>query len=290
LQALAIERGIQPALAPPPIRAGSTVREFIAAAQGGLPHDPALDAVAVQVGAPAVPSDAALEAMVARRSRQIDFGRFQQRLTQVEERVCLIRTPRSLGTGFLVGPGLVLTNYHVVEGLIGNVYRPDDVTCEFDFNSTALQPVRIGLAGMSVASSPYAQSDLSGQGDPAEGQLDYALLPLAETVGAGPRGFYGLDPQLRLLARNDFLFVCQHAQGQALTLAMGTITDFPGKAYRIRYDVTTDHGSSGSPCLTPELDLVGLHHAADPSIQPRYNQAVPIWLIARHAKAAGAPV
>jgi hypothetical protein len=147
--------------------------------------------------------------------------------------------------------------------------------------------VRIGLAGPAKALSPYSDSDLSGTGDPQDDQLDYALLPLAERPGDA-RGWYALDPLPRLLALNDFLFVCQHAGGQMLQLAMGTITDFPGKALRIRYDVTTEPGSSGSPCFSAELDPVGLHHAADPAATPTYNQAVPLWLIARDAKAKGA--
>lgn len=295
LAALAKERGVaeleaptaapQGAPAPPPL---GTVADFVAAAQKTLPADPGLDAVADRVGASTATPSASLEALVAKRSRLIDFGRFQQRLDQLEARVCLVRTPEGAGTGFLVGPELVLTNFHVVEGLVGGRYAFADVVCEFDFNSAAAAPHRVALSGAPTSSAPYSQSDLSGQGNPGDGELDYALLPLAEAAGAGNRGFYPLDPVPRLLALGDFVFVCQHAAAQALQLAMGTITDFPGKALRIRYDVTTEHGSSGSPCLTPELDLIGLHHAADPANEPRYNQAVPLWLIARHAKAAGA--
>jgi hypothetical protein len=291
LLALAQARGIAPPEPPPPPAAGGaplgTVTDFLAAARKAQPDDPALAAIAAPVGAePAAPS-ANLEALVARRSRLIDFARFQQRLDQIEARVCLVQTPKSAGTGFLVGPDLLLTNYHVVEGLIGGGYSFEDVVCEFDFNSATAQPRRVALSGGVKTSAPYSQSDLTGQGAPAEGELDYALLPLSERVGEGARGFYTLDPVPRLLTLGDFVFVCQHAEAQALRLAMGTITDFPGKATRIRYDVTTGHGSSGSPCFSAELDPIGLHHAADPAQQPRYNQAVPLWLIARHAKAAG---
>lgn len=268
--------------------ATATLADYVAAAQNTQPANPDLTSVAERIGADAAAPSPNLEALVAKRSRLIPFNRFQQRLDEIEARVCLVRAGKGLGTGFLVAPDLVLTNHHVVEGLIKGSYGFDQVVCEFDQDGPAAQPYRVGLSGPPRSSAPYSQSDLTGTGEPADGELDYALLPLAEAAGAGPRGFYPLDPLPRLLTLNDFVFVCQHPGGQALQLAMGTITDFPGKALRIRYDVSTEHGSSGSPCLSSELDVIGLHHAADPAQQPRYNQAVPLWLIARHAKAAGA--
>lgn len=265
------------------------------AASRGVLRPAAADAVVEVVTAPpaaptpsADPADKALEKLVARRSRRIDFGQFQIRLDDIGRRTCLIRTANSLGTGFLVGPDVVLTNYHVVEGLLTGAQTHDQLVCEFDFNTDAVQTERVALARKPTVFSRYSTSDLTGTGDPGDDELDYALLPLAAPIGYGDRRFYPLDTLPRLLARDDFLFVCQHAQGQMLQLAMGTITDFPGKALRIRYDVTTDHGSSGSPCFDAELNLIGLHHAADPAAQPKYNQAVPIWLVARHAAAAAA--
>lgn len=266
--------------------------QAVAASRGVLrpgAADTVPDVIATPASAPAVPSaptDKALEKLVARRSRRIDFGQFQIRLDDIGRRTCLIRTANSLGTGFLVGPDLVLTNFHVVEDLLTGVQTYDQLVCEFDFNTDAVQTERVALARQPTVFSRYSNSDLTGSGDPGDNELDYALLPLADPIGNGDRRFYVLDKLPRLLARDDFLFVCQHAQGQMLALAMGTITDFPGKALRVRYDVTTDHGSSGSPCFDAELNLVGLHHAADPAAQPRYNQAVPTWLIARHAATA----
>jgi hypothetical protein len=270
--------------------AKGTVVDFVAAAQKAAPADPALVSLVQTLNAPSpAPEPLAqtpLEALIARRSKLIDFERFQARLDEMERRICLIRVPGSAGTGFLVGADLVLTNYHVIEALAKGACAPADIVCEFDFNSAAAEPMRVGLAGAPKALSPYSESDLGGLGEPQAGELDYALLPLAGRPG-DLRGWYTLDPLPRLLPLNDFLFVCQHAGARALQLAMGTITDFPGKALRIRYDETTEPGSSGSPCFSAELDPIGLHHAADPAATPTYNQAVPLWLIARDANAKG---
>jgi hypothetical protein len=273
------------------MRARGTVDEFVAAALRSRPEDPALRALTegvapVKSADQAAPLGEALEAQVARRSALIDFGRFLTRLRQVEQRTCLIRTPEKLGTGFLVGPDALLTNYHVVEGLLKGRYDFSQVECRFDYNSGSAESHRVALSGSSLSHAPFGLSDLTGTGEPAAGELDYALLPLGSPIGEA-RGWYRLDPLPRIVALNDFVFVCQHANGTELQLAFGEVVEFPGKASRLRYDTTTAGGASGSPCLTPELELVGLHHAADPDGHPRYNQAVPIWLIAAHASKAG---
>jgi hypothetical protein len=53
----------------------------------------------------------------------------------------------------------------------------------------------------------------------------------------------------------------------------------------VRYDTSTDLGSSGSPCLTVDLEIFGLHHATDPMRNPQYNQAIPLDMIASDLKA-----
>lgn len=288
LRALVEARGLAATPAPAtPMPGPATAAEFVAAARASAPADPSLTALAARKEVPAG-ADAALEALVAKRSRLIDFGRFRDRLDEVMSRVCRIVVPGSAGTGFLVGPDLVLTNYHVVRGLIEGAYDIEQMACEFDYNSEVERSKRVPVAAKPTAFARFSDSDLTGVGEPPADQLDYALLRIAEPLGAGDRGHYSLDPTPRLLAVGDFAFVTQHANAQLLALAMGTITDFPGGAFRIRYDVTTDAGSSGSPCLSAELDLIGLHHAAEPDTAPTYNQAVPIWLVARHAQAAGA--
>lgn len=276
---------------PGDVRAQGTLGDFVAAALKDRPDDAELRALAQKASAAHPPDSGralggSLEAQIAKRSMRIDFGRFMGRLHQVERRICHIQTPENLGTGFLVGPNSVLTNYHVVEGLVKGSYHFSQVQCRFDYNSESPESHRVGLSGPSLSHSPYSASDLTGEGEPAPGELDYALLPLADPVGDA-RGWYRLDPLPRIVAVNDFIFVCQHADGVELQLAFGEVVEFPGKATRLRYDTATAGGASGSPCLTPELELVGLHHAADPDKQPRYNQAVPIWLVAAHARDAG---
>lgn len=246
----------------------------------------------------AVPKPANLEAAVSSHSRLVNFALFQQRLLAVGNRICRVETPAKKGTGFLVSPDLVLTNYHVVEEVIVGTASAEQTLCRFDYRrldgavDPAGQPCKLGTKGV-IASSPYSSSDLTGSGAPAPGELDYALLALADTVGTGrdaggnERGWFELRTDSRLVAMRDFVVIPQHAEAQPLEIAWGQVVAFPATGYRLRYDTTTEAGSSGSPCFTIDLGLLALHHAADPKNNPTYNQAVPLWLVARDLQAKG---
>src|SRR6202011_4123925 len=99
------------------------------------------------------------------------------------------------------------------------------------------------------------------------------------------RGWFKLTDDFPMVTMHDFIVIPQHAAGEKLTIAWGSVVAFPGSGNRLRYDATTAGGSSGSPCFTADLDIVGLHHAAEPIHNPTFNQAVPLWLIARDLEA-----
>jgi V8-like Glu-specific endopeptidase len=243
------------------------------------------------------PPRPSLEAAVNKHSRLIDYGRFLRRFANLGDRICRIEHPDKLGTGFLVGPDLLLTNFHVVSTTPESIdtAKVARTVCRFDY-----QEDRGGktyrLRAEPVASRPYSQSDITGTGEPAANELDYALLQLSEAVGktaAGSggieRGWFPLssDP---LLALRDFVVVPQHPDGRHLEVAWGTALAFNSNLTRVRHDVTTDFGSSGSPCFTFDLELFGLHHASDPKTNPKFNQAIPLTRIAEDLAARGVAV
>jgi hypothetical protein len=137
-----------------------------------------------------------------------------------------------------------------------------------------------------LAKSGYSESDISGEGEPKAEELDYAVLQLADRIGERPgrgddqRGWFSLLTERPLLALRDFAVVPQHPEGRRLEVAWGSVLNFNSLGNRVRYDTSTSAGSSGAPCLTIDLEIFGLHHARDPSIDPQFNQAVPLDLIA----------
>lgn len=238
-----------------------------------------------------------LEALVNSHSRLVDYGRFLARLQDISGRICRVETPIRMGTGFLVAKDCVLTNFHVVEEVIANAALSDKVVCRFDFHKTGEGGAHATSRSYKLAAngigpnSPYGQSDLTGTGEPRADELDYAALRLAEQVGSIPingdrqRGWFDLVADSPVVAIRDFIMIPQHAAGEELKIAWGSVVEFPCSGNRVRYDTTTAGGSSGSPCFTADLDIVGLHHAAEPAHNPKYNQAVPLWLIARDLEA-----
>lgn len=231
--------------------------------------------------APAPPSlgaQQALEKLVATRSRLIDIGQFIDGMERLSGALCRISIPQVSGTGFLVGRRHVLTNFHVVEDAIQSGRTGDQILCEFDFNKSGAKIV--GVRGAvderwCRKSSPYSPSDLTGVGDPGPNDLDFALITLAEPVDPGRRALgWPISPPI--ITERDFLVIGQHPQGQVAQIAFGEVVELPKGGLRYRYDVTTSPGSSGSPVLDMDLKLVGLHHAADPKTNPKYNQCVPI--------------
>ncbi|MEU5331306.1 effector-associated domain EAD1-containing protein [Streptomyces parvus] len=253
-----------------------------------------------------------LESILNVRAPEIHPELFRAGLGLIEGRVCRVESvrsgiPRPLGTGFLVGPDLCLTSFHVVEGLFGGQLRPDEVRVRFDFKlgvrrhgdlgapvlpQQATEAVSALAAQWCVAYAPYgdADHDPAGERVPTVGELDFALLRLADSPGSRPigedaepsspeRGWIDTHAPVTLHEGDDIV-ILQHLLGGPMRLAFGKITAVTPNGTRIRHTADTDQGSSGSPCFTLALDLAAIHQAGDPRQEswhvPAYNRAVPI--------------
>jgi hypothetical protein len=292
--------------------------DLLTAARYSNPDNPELHAFEQTLGLGSIGSEAAanLEKLVRPRWDFVDVAVFRQRYARMENCVCALELAAGLGTGFLVGPDLVMTNYHVVKDVVLGTVSADSIRCRFDYKAlpdgTTMSPGRtVGLqaAGI-VASRPYSGADLVASGGPWQSEeLDYALLRLAEKVGDQPigmkaelgaptRGWLTVASTPSQVARGDPLILIQHPQDLAalpnirlrpMQLAIGTVLGFVGGGIRLRHATTTLPGSSGSPCCNANLELVALHHAGDPRDWPDYmgefNQAIPIDRIVADLKA-----
>jgi V8-like Glu-specific endopeptidase len=212
-------------------------------------------------------------------------------------RVCRIEKDRNaLGTGFLVGNDLVLTNWHVVKhALPGN--NTDDLACRFDFavdpggGTGSGEEIDVAPSGI-IAFSPCSAAELTAAPDvppPGANELDYALLRLSSPAGA-TRGWMDLTRSATRLEADAPILIIQHPAAAPLKLAMDTEAVIGEKfgGLRLRYRTNTDHGSSGAPCLAMDWSLVALHHLGDPALGPPvFNQGVPTGLIRDSIVAAG---
>ncbi|GGL35560.1 hypothetical protein GCM10010983_35690 [Caulobacter rhizosphaerae] len=243
----------------------------------------------------------ALEVMLSDRGYR-DAPEFRGKLSMLEGRVCQVRAAGT-GTGVLIAPDLVLTNRHVIAGLLAADGRAllGDVTCVFDWKSGgarfATPETRVVVRSVE-ASSPHADGDLvAGPMVDSASHLDYAILRLAErigdkpiTVGGEPRGVVEVAPSGSGLKTHDAALILQHPMGQPMMIDIGAVLE-QGPT-RLRHNVNTASGSSGAPLFDATLRLAALHHAGHENGPPShgvtgFNQAIPIEPILDDARREG---
>jgi hypothetical protein len=224
-------------------------------------------------------------------------------LVQIERQVCRVELEgNALGTGVLVGPDTVLTNWHVFE-IAKSAGKVDRLGCRFDYELLPDGKVKAGqllmLAGADcIDSSPCSAAEKTTNPDdplPSPQELDYALLRLSsragdEQVGGGVRGWITLPKAVIPLPPDAPVLILQHPEGSPIKLAIDTqaAIGLNGNGTRLRYRTNTDRGSSGSPAFTMDWNIVALHHYGDPKWQnPTFNQGVPIELIRQRIDANG---
>jgi hypothetical protein len=258
-----------------------------------------------------------LEKIVREHLNFLDIDDLRDRLTRLSGRVCMVTLGGAAqGTGFLVGPDTVLTNYHVMEPVIKETKKPADVECVFDFKKSPngemrRTPVKLHPTDWHVNHSPYTAGEGQGAPDrtvPTEDELDYALIKLAEPVGSKPwaqnadsgdrmvnRGWVFVPGQAAALKSPMAVLIAQHPSGWPMKVAFDTdaLNQANGRwlnanGTRVRYATNTLGGSSGSPVFDLEWNLIALHHYGDPALghEARFNQGVPAHLIRKHLEKA----
>jgi Trypsin-like peptidase domain len=265
------------------------------------------------IPASAAPHVDGLQRTVKEFGIAVDAGEFVDRMSTALGRVCLVRVAGiDTGTGFLVGDDLVLTNHHVLSGVIGGSTGAGVVEFIFDYrtqDSTVNESKPIGLktegataanprpwlvdhAGMTAEeSAPTGQPDISKDTDPTF--LDFALVRLASRAGATsapngtPRGHFTINkagPPFSFPQGTALIIVGHPLKGGGFKSSPQTFAIEPDSVIaknpnntRVQYRTNTLRGSSGSPVLSAQWELVALHHYGKTGL---YNQGIPIAPIA----------
>ena len=281
---------------------------LIAAARESNPGNPRLLAFAEQFGlTPLTPGSlpaTRLESIIKQTNGFLDVDKWRTKLGELEVQVCRVEFQAQgktipNGTGFLVGPSAVLTNYHVVKPVLDGEYEAKRLVLRFDYKRSSdgktlnkgvkFKPAADWLVDYSEYSPLDIQPDASGS-LPQPDQLDYALIRVEEEPGnqpAGgekaapgdpPRGWVKVSDQPYPFQANTPLFIMQHPDGDPLKLAFDTesVISVNGNRTRVRHKTNTEGGSSGSPCFNINWELVALHHSGDPNFKSAYNQGIPI--------------
>jgi len=268
------------------------------AAQFGL----APELVTTSTGGSVTLSEPQLELKIKASQSTYDIVAWRRKVGEIEGRVCRVECPAgvALGTGFLIGPNAVITNFHVVEAATDHA----EIRLRFDYkvldDGVAVSKGLVyNLASdWNYDSSRYSPEDkkVTPQ-DPNPDELDYAILrvdgnPGNDFVGgktddpnAIPRGW--ISP---IATSYDFLaqkaiYIVEHPDGMPMQIAIDSnaVVGINGNQTRVRYTTTTQPGSSGSPCFGPDWEWVALHHSGDPKYavggKPEFNQGIPVAAI-----------
>lgn len=262
-----------------------------------------------------VEDDERLERLIKLSSKFQSISELILRLSEIEARICKISvnvaSGKTLsGTGFLVGPDLVLTNFHVIEDIVLGRASVEGVECVFDYKALADKfgtvltgrKEKLRESDWLIDYSPHSDSDTQVNGGSiAPNELDYALLRLRNHVGSEPidtnigslakRGWIAIDRDFPLPVAGDVIAIAQHPMSEPQKIAYGSVLNLHEHGLRIRYDASTERGSSGAPCFTSDLELFALHHAGDPNFEKmhraEFNQGIPMEKIVSLMRSRG---
>jgi V8-like Glu-specific endopeptidase len=159
-----------------------------------------------------------------------------------------------LGTGWMIGPRLMITNYHVVNARAKTEPPASDADfalqaasteADFDYlDDTAT------LTTISILDCPASNSD-----------LDYAVLRLDDAAAQRPPLRLRVNPLTRPegSALQERVNVLQHPNGDPMRLGFRNNFVVTGSAERLSYLTDTRGGSSGSPICDDAWFVAGLH-------------------------------
>ncbi len=202
------------------------------------------------------------------------------------------------GTGFLIGPQAVLTNWHVVAPVMKGEKSPPagsekKLRLIFDYHRMRGEEKCDLASGWLIGASETHPSERPTEAvfdeaaDPLgfDSHLDFAVLRPARPVGR-ERGYYSLDPELKpcLKVPGSQLVLFQHPGGSTMRVAVGAGTALwpDGVGTRLRHTANSTPGSSGGLLLNSSFKPVALHQCGlkDAGGNAVVNGAIPTASIA----------
>ncbi|MEH2518244.1 endonuclease G [Bradyrhizobium sp. AZCC 1610] len=158
-------------------------------------------------------------------------------------------------SGFLIGPGLMMTNNHVFGRPADALNSVADFDYELNVAGMEREPVRFGLEPDKL----FYTND----------RLDYSIVAVAPVSLAGGRrlidwGWLPLSGQPGKGDPGEYLTIIQHPSGQPKQVCVrdNKLLKYVGDF--VWYMTDTSSGSSGSPAFNRFWQVIALHHSGVP--------------------------
>ncbi|HXC54794.1 MAG TPA: DNA/RNA non-specific endonuclease [Rhizomicrobium sp.] len=161
------------------------------------------------------------------------------------------------GTGFLIAPGVLITNNHVLSSDVDASYAVAEFDYEYDVDGHDMVPVYFALNA--AAGSFVTDKD-----------LDFSIVTVAPRSQDGTRGiealgYLPLRPRPGKAFEGEYLTIIQHPGGERKQVCVRENKLIKYLDNTVWYQTDTTAGSSGSPVFNGFWEVVALHHSGVPA-------------------------
>lgn len=164
--------------------------------------------------------------------------------------VIRIVTPSSLGTGFVIGSNMIMTNNHVIRD------SQSAQKSQYIFN------YQIDQFGKELPIQIY-------EANPdgifyTNNELDFSIIELLDT----PDGVIPLRPNAKRVFRDERVSIIQHPGGHYKKISIQNNFVAYSDENILQYTTSTEPGSSGSPVFNDEFETIAIHHSGGMLLEP----------------------
>ncbi len=222
----------------------------------------------------------------------IDVAQFRGRIAEIAGRVCRVEIEgaengRRFGTGFLVGPDLLITSGHVVREVSTDRF-PDRMKLRFDYVDLGDNSILSSGTEYRLAADWFVYYDFN---------LNYALLrlqgmPGREPIGgdkaqpgAAARGWLTVSPDIQPPSVGDHIILAHHPNREPLRISTGSVTGH--SIDQLYYEVDTSLGSAGAPVFNANMELVAIHQHRSADRQTGSSEGTLLSAIVDHLRREG---
>ncbi len=178
--------------------------------------------------------------------------------------VARLVTSTSMGTGFLAGERLLMTNNHVIPDI--ETARTTDVEFNYqllpDYMEDQVHPVRINVDGLFYTNAT----------------LDVTVVELTDI----PTDTEPVRLTSRPIKVGNRVSIIQHPGGRHKRISMQNNFVAYADATVVQYTTATESGSSGSPVLDNDFNVIAIHHSGGMMPEPASGR--------RYLRNAGTPM